>query len=247
MSTKRVMIKIDKLSCSFDEKQILHDISLEATQHFTLLGANGSGKSTLAKAICGLVKYEGDVKIDGQNVKNLTLKERAKLLTYIPTKLELYDPYISVLEFVLLGRFVYKKSFFDYESRDKTIAKETLEILDLSHLSEHSLSSLSSGETQLVMLAQAITQQSKIIIFDEPTANLDPKNTKIIAGRIKALKEYHTVVLITHDLHLAYFINSPIAFIKKRELHYFTEGFFKEENLQELYDVRFKDMVVKYD
>ena len=241
------MMKINKLSCSFAEKEILHDISLEIAEHITILGANGSGKSTLAKAICGLVEYEGNIEIDAHNVKNLTLKARAKLLTYIPAKLEVYDPYITVFEFVLLGRFVYKKSFFDYANRDKIIAKETLNLLGLAHLKEHSLSSLSSGEAQLVMIAQAIAQQSKIIIFDEPTANLDPKNTKIIAQRIKALKEYHKVVLITHDLHLARFINSPIAFIKEKKLLYFKEGFFKEENLQKLYDVTFDSMVVKYD
>ena len=241
------MMKINKLSCSFFAKEILHDISLEIPKDITILGANGSGKSTLAKAICGLVEYEGIIEIDALNVKSLTLKERAKLLTYIPAKLEVYDPYITVFEFVLLGRFVYKKSFFDYENRDKIIAKETLELLGLLHLAEHSLSSLSSGEAQLVMIAQAIAQQSKIIIFDEPTANLDPKNTKIIAQRIKALKEYHNIVLITHDLHLAHYINSPIAFVKEKKIDYFKEGFFTEKNLETLYDVTFDDMVVQYD
>ncbi|MDD2448789.1 MAG: ABC transporter ATP-binding protein [Sulfurimonas sp.] len=243
------MIKLDSLKISYQDRVILEDISLSITGHLNILGANGSGKSTLAKAICGLIQYDGAISIDGKNIKELPLKQRAKLLTYIPTKLEVYDEFISVEEFVLLGRFAYKDSFFDYSSNDKKIAKNTLEFLNISHLASHTLSSLSSGEAQLISLASALVAQSKIIILDEPTANLDPHNAKVIAKHIKGLKEYHQIILITHDLELASFINSPTLFLKNEAASYYEkyDEFYNEAKLEELYGATFDGLAVRYD
>ena len=241
------MIELKDVKCAFDKKTILENVSLKIENHITILGANGSGKSTLAKAICLLIKFEGEVSINDINIKEFSLNKKAKALSYIPAKLEIYDSFITVEEFVLLGRYPYKKSFFEYSEKDKNITQQTLEFLRISHLKEHALSSLSSGEQQLVLIAQALTQQSKIIIFDEPTANLDPHNSKIIAEHIKGLKEYHQVILITHDLHLASFINSPVVFVKDKTTHYYEDNFFNDATLEELYGVSFDSLVVKYD
>ncbi len=243
------MIKLNSLSIKYDDKNILTDISLDIKSHLSILGANGSGKSTLAKALCNLIEYEGKISIDGKNIKELSLKERAKLLSYIPAKLEVYDPYISVEEFVLLGRFAHKNNFLDYSDKDKKIAQNTLEFLKISHLSEHTLNSLSSGESQLVLIAAALSAQSKIIILDEPTANLDPHNAKKVAQHIKGLKEYHQVILITHDLHLAAYIDSPTLFIKDSNATYFEEKdkFFNNSTLGKLYGIEFENLAVKYE
>ncbi len=241
------MIELKNLGCEFDDKVILKDINLTIDKHLSILGANGSGKSTLAKAICSLIKFHGEIFVDGENIHSLSLIQKAKTLSYIPAKLEMYDTFISVEEFVLLGRFAHKKSFFDYSSKDKNITKQTLEFLKIAHLKKHRVHSLSSGEQQLALIAQSLAQQSKIIIFDEPTANLDPHNSKIIAEHIKGLKEHHSVILITHDLHLASFVASPIAFIKNKSLLYYENEFFKDENLEELYSVKFNSLVAQYD
>ena len=233
------MIKLNSLRCKYNEKIILNNISLNIDKHLSILGANGSGKSTLAKAISNLIEYDGNITIDGKDIKELSRIDRAKLISYIPAKLEVYDPYISVEEFVLLSRFAYKQNFMDYSDKDKKITQNTLEFLKISHLKNHTLHSLSSGEAQLVLIAGALSQQSKIIILDEPTANLDPHNCKIIAQHIKGLKEYHQVILITHDLHLASFINSTTLFIKNSEATYYEDGFFEDATLKELYEVEF--------
>ncbi|MCK9492217.1 MAG: ABC transporter ATP-binding protein [Sulfurimonas sp.] len=243
------MIKLDSLNINYNDKNILKEISLEIGGHLNILGANGSGKSTLAKTICGLVEYNGEVYINEKNIRDLSLKQRAKLLTYVPTKLEVYDEFINVEEFVLLGRFAYKDSFFDYSDKDKKIAKNTLEFLNISHLGSHTLSSLSSGEAQLVSLASALVSQSEVIILDEPTANLDPHNAKTIAKHIKGLKKYHQIILITHDLDLASYIDSPTIFLKSKSATYFEkyEEFYNEAKLKELYEVEFDGLVVRYD
>jgi len=242
------MIKLDALTCKYEKHTVFENVSLKIESHLSILGANGSGKSTLAKAICSLIPYEGEIFLAQKNIKMLSLNERAKYIAYIPAKLQIYDSNISVSEFVLLGRFAYKKSFFDYSESDKKIANELLSFVNISHLSHHLLNELSSGEQQLTLIAQALAQQSKIIIFDEPTANLDPHNAKIVAHHIKKLKTKHTVILITHDLHLAASIDTPVLFLKEKKLHaYEKEDFFHDATLEQLYGVKFKSLVVQYD
>lgn len=241
------MVSLQNLSCSFESETILKDISLDISAHLSILGANGSGKSTLAKAICNLISFEGNILLDGVDITHIPLLKRAKSICYIPTKLELHDAYITVEEFVLMGRFAYKREFFEYSHEDIAIAQESLKFLQIAHLATKRASSLSSGEQQLLLIAQALTQQSKIIIFDEPTANLDPSNAKIIAKHIKNLKEKHTIFLITHDLHLACYIDSPIAFIKEQSLHSYAREFFSDETLERLYGVSFSSLAVRYD
>ena len=241
------MIDIRSLRCEFDEKIILDDINLNIQNHLSILGANGSGKSTLAKAVCGIIEYGGEISINEKNTKELSLTDMAKNISYIPAKLEIYDQYISVEEFVLLGRFAHKKNFLDYSQKDKNITTQTLEFLNISHLKNHTVSSLSSGEQQIALIAQALVQQSKIIIFDEPTANLDPYNSKIIAEHIKGLKDYHQVILITHDLHLASYVDNQVAFIKDSSATLYENSFFEDETLKKLYNVEFNSLAVKYD
>ncbi len=241
------MINLKSLTCNYDNKLILDDINLKIKTHLSILGANGSGKSTLAKTMCNLIKYDGTVEINARNIDEIEPIDMAKTISYIPAKLEIYDSFINVQEFVLLGRFPYKKSFFEYSVADKSIAKQTLEFLNIAHLKEHTLSSLSSGEQQLALIAQALAQQSEIIIFDEPTANLDPANSKVIAKHIKGLKEYHQIILITHDLNLASFVGSEVVFIKDAQATLYKDDFFTNENLEELYGVAFESLAVKYD
>ncbi len=240
------MIELHNLSCSYDAKTILKNISLKIATHLTVLGPNGAGKSTLAKALCNLVAYDGEISIDTKNLQDYAAKELAKKIAYIPTKLEFYDEFLTLEEFILLGRFPHKESFLDYSDADKSIAAANIALLGLKALSSHLLSELSSGETALALIAQALTQESQIIIFDEPTANLDPKNSKIIARHIKNLKQTHQTVLITHDLHLANFIASPVLFLKKQQAHYFEDDFFNDANLSKLYDVNIKSLAVQY-
>ncbi len=243
------MLKCKKLTCKHGEKIILDDIFLHVEKHLSILGANGSGKSTFAKAICKLIDFEGEISINEKDIKTIKAKEFAKLITYIPTKLEIYDEYIRVYDFVLLGRFSYKESFFDYSKADHKEVDKNLKLLSCEHLKNHTLSSLSSGEQQLILIAQALTQQSDTIIFDEPTANLDPANSKIIANHIKKLKESVNVILITHDLHLASYIDSPVLFIsnQKAKLYKERDSFFDTATLSKLYGVNFNNLVASYE
>lgn len=229
------MIEFSNFSCSFNNREILKNINLKIKDHLVILGSNGSGKSTLVKSVCKLVKYEGNILLDGKNTETYEQKELAKKVVYIPTKLEIADEFISVEEFVLLGRFAHKRSFFDYTKEDRLLVEKNLEFLKLSHLKKHSVKSLSSGEQQLIQIAQALTQQSKTIIFDEPTANLDPRNTMLIASHIRELKNSHNILVITHDLEFASSLGIDVAFIKNASVRLYNE------------QIDFKEMVNEYD
>jgi len=241
------MIELHSLTCNYGEKVVLEDLTLTIASHISILGANGSGKSTLAKAICDMITYDGNIILDGKNIQTYTDKERARKIAYIPTKLDFYDEFLSLEEFVLLGRFAHKKNFFDYSVQDRKKAQEQMDFLHLSHLKKHTLSSLSSGETALALMAQALTQESEIIIFDEPTANLDPKNSKIIAQHMKNLKQTHQTVVITHDIHLAHFLENQVLFLQEKKALCFEDDFFTDTTLSKLYGVSFSSLDVCYE
>lgn len=241
------MIELQSLTCRYGESAVLQDIDMRIPEHLSILGANGSGKSTLAGALCGLVPYNGKITLDGTDITLLSRTQRAKIFSYIPAKLEFYDSFMTLSDFVLLGRFAHKRGFFEYSKKDKHIAREKIELLGLRHLQEHTLASLSSGEQQLALIAAALAQESGIIVFDEPTANLDPHNSKALARYIKKLKESHRIILITHDLHLARYIDSQVAFIKDKKARLFGREFFEDDVLKELWNVEFSSLVLRYE
>jgi len=243
------MISYKNFVCGYKDKTLFKIQNLDIESNLCILGANGSGKSTFAKATCQLIEYDGDIFHNSKNLKHLKKQALAKLISYIPPKLVSYDEYISVKEFVLLGRFIYKDFFKEYTQKDKNKVNQVLESLQIQHIKDSYLNTLSSGESQLVLFAQSLVQESQMIIFDEPTANLDPRNSKIIATVIKKLQKDFNTLVITHDLALASFLNSPILFIKDSKTNFYKnpKDFFKDSELKRLYEVDFKEMAIVYE
>jgi iron complex transport system ATP-binding protein len=240
-----MVIEIKGLTCKYGNKSVFENLSLHVRHHLSILGSNGAGKSTFAKALCHLIDFQGSIRLDGQEITSH--KSLAKALTYIPPKLDVYEPYISVEEFILLGRYPHKGPFDDYTKEDHDITLAQIERLGITHLKEQRLHSLSSGEQQLVLTAQALTQQSKTIIFDEPTANLDPKNARSIAHTIQKLKAEHRIIVITHDLRLAAFLNTPLLFIANQTATLYEDNELFFSSLSTHYGVAFEGLEVRYD
>ncbi len=238
------MIKLNGVSCGYENKRILEDVSfaLDKQSHLSIFGLNGSGKSTLAKAISGLIGYEGSITVDGRELKTLSDRERAKCISYIPAKMELFEQYNTLEEFVLLGRYPHKAAYQNYTEYDHEITRNALKTMKIDTLSSRSLQTLSSGQQQMALIAQALTQESDLIIFDEPTANLDPANSFAFAKQLVSLREKKiSTILITHDLHLGHHMNAPVLFIDKMHAEYFDDPtlFFNDNTLQRRYTVTF--------
>ncbi len=245
------MLSVKDLSVTYESKSVLENFSFESKGHLSILGANGSGKSTLAKALCALIGFKGEIGLNGKNILDLDLLERAKMIAYIPASLENFDPYVSLKEFVLMGRYLYKKPYLNYAQEDYKKVDEVLNRLGIFELSDHLLSALSSGQKQLCLIASALVQESEIIIFDEPTANLDPTHSVEISKIIRSLQNEHQTVLITHDLNFAKSIQGEVLFIKADGYRYYNnpDDFFTIENLEACYKTSFelRSLGMRYD
>jgi len=235
------VLQLKNLSIVYDKEIILKDVDLHLAKNssLTILGANGSGKSSLAKAISGLIPFRGDIILDDLNSHKLSVKDRAKLSTYIPAKLESYDLQISVREFILIGRFAHKPKWSNYSTTDYQKVDHIMSDLGISTLANQALKTLSSGQQQLSMIAQALAQESPLLIFDEPTAHLDPKNVVYFVQIFTQLKKRYTLVLITHDIQLAQVLKQPILFIQNKQAKLYRDNFFKPETLLKHYGVSF--------
>jgi len=232
------MITVEALSCGY-EQTILKNLSITTANNLVILGSNGAGKSTLAKALCALLPYNGKIALHNTPLQELSAQERAKTITYIPPKLESYDTFITVLDFVLMGRHPYKSPFEAYSEDDETLAHSLIQ--------EHALqphkkiAELSSGQQQLLLITQALAQESKIIIFDEPTANLDPHHKVAFYKALQSLNDATQKIVITHDLNLAYKLGYEVLFIQNGTAKHYvdTNTFFTKNNLKESYGVDF--------
>ena len=220
------MLQINSLSYTIKHKPLLKELTFafKKGENLIILGANGSGKSTLAKILCGLIPSERTVKLEGKYIENISGKKRASLINYMPSKFSLYDPYITVKEYLNLSLYKNTTKEDDF--------KEVLLHLELLHYQDTYAGELSSGEQQLLLLASSMMQAADITIFDEPTSNLDPKKTKLVFTILKQDERLKQKIVITHDLQLAFKLGYPILHIDDGNAEYFKDDFFTSSNLE---------------
>lgn len=211
------MIRLTSLSCSYGKKAkpVLRDVSftLNKGEIAILLGPNGAGKSTLLQAVLGNIKfYEGDILIDGKNIKELSARQRAKLIAYVPQSFHFAPS--SVYDAILLGRIPYFA--FAPSQEDHAYVNQIIQEMGLETLASRNVTELSGGEKQKVAIARALAQGSEILVLDEPTSNLDLAAQAQIASLIKGLakRKNLTILMSIHDLNLALNIGKSFIFLK---------------------------------
>lgn len=216
------ILKIDNLSYSVENKEIIKNISLEIPQNkITLLfGQNGCGKTTIMRLINGLVNVSsGNISYMEQSILHEKRKSLAKKICYISANHNITFNY-KVIDFVLLGRMIHSTLLLTPKEEDIVFSHNILKSLDIAHLKDRNMLSLSSGEKQLVVFARALSQNSNILMLDEPTSNLDYNNQFEIMDRIKELSTKHnkTIILAHHDPNIAYSYCDKIIFINNGEI-----------------------------
>jgi len=201
------MISVDGVSFSVPKKNIIKDISFTANngEMTGIVGPNGAGKTTLLRCIAKINKVDsGSITIENKDIYEIGFKDYAKLVSFCPSNVR-FDLDFTCLDVVLMGRYSSKNRFGPYSGEDYEIAKEALLKTDLEEHTDDLATNLSSGETQLLLIARAIAQNSKIILLDEPLANLDIKNSIYIMRFLKKLCTdlKMSVVIVLHDLNFA--------------------------------------------
>ena len=220
------MVKVTNINYSYNKvNNVLKDISfdIKSNQFIAILGNNGAGKSTLLKCLNGIFESEkGSVLVSGENVFKLKSNEIAKKIAYVAQKNESSE--ITVYEAVLLGRKPYIK--WDASQRDNEIVEELIEQMGLEEFKFRYIDELSGGELQKVMIARALAQQPKLLLLDEPTSSLDPKNQHEVLALIKKIAKMRNiaVVMVIHDLNLALRYCDRFLFIKNREIYAYGES-----------------------
>lgn len=235
------MLILNHVYASYTKKgdMVLKDISLKLPEGEigVLLGPNGAGKSTLFQTLLGTLKCKsGEIILDGLCIKDADGKRWAKKVAYVPQRI--VSSGLSVGETVLLGRMPYFG--FSPSPKDRQETERVLKELGLLALRNKPTNQLSGGELQKVAIGMALNQEPSLLLFDEPTSNLDVSNSVLFANLCKSLsKEKNISILIAlHDLNMALDLGDRFYFLKDGTVQ--AEGdasSFNEKNIRDTFGV----------
>ncbi|MCB9499705.1 MAG: ABC transporter ATP-binding protein [Erysipelotrichaceae bacterium] len=215
------MIEVKHLVVSYGKKKpnVIDNVNFEIPDGkvTVLVGPNGAGKSTIFKSIVGILPAKsGSIYMDGANLNDIKKTERAKKIAYVPQQISFGN--LSVFDSILLGRLPYFN--FGISEKDKEIVADVIKEMNLEKMAFRSVDELSGGEKQRVAIARALAQEPQIIVFDEPTSNLDINNELKLLKTIKKLVETKkiSVLIAIHDLNIALEVGDHFLFLKDGRL-----------------------------
>ncbi|MEW9670886.1 ABC transporter ATP-binding protein [Ammoniphilus sp. 3BR4] len=199
------MIQLQDVVLTRSDRVVLKDIniSIEKGQHWGILGKNGSGKTTILEMIAGYIfPTKGTVRVNGYKYGECDIREVRKKIGYISQslldKLTLRDP---VWEVVATGEFSYLRFYEEIPADVIDQSLYILEQLNIFHLKNQPLGSLSQGERKKVLLARALMTKPSILILDEPCSGLDIEEREKFLDRLNILKDQDmTIVYVTHHI-----------------------------------------------
>lgn len=202
------IIDVKNLSYSYPQEKtkVLSNISFKADKGEILgiIGPSGCGKSTLMLTLSGLIPHslkgdmEGSVVINGKDTKNLTMSELSQNVQILFQSPDSQLFALNVEDEITFGLENLNLPWSEIEKR----LEESLNLTDISSLRNNSIEELSSGQKQRVALASILAMKPQILLFDEPTANLDPPSVKHFTEIVKELSKKHTVIIIEHNVEL---------------------------------------------
>ena len=220
------------LEFKYDAKSVLKKISFSINKgdYLCIVGENGSGKTTLVNLILGILKpYNGEIQFS----KEITNKK----IGYLPQQTEAHKNFpASVYEVVLSGCVNKLKLFPFYSKKEKSIANENIELLEISDIKNKCFNELSGGQQQRVLLARALCATKDLLLLDEPTTGLDPMATDSLYEIIKHLNEKHdvTVIMVSHDIKNACKYSNHILHLGNEILFYGETKDYIKSNMAKL-------------
>lgn len=237
-----MLLEIKSLCGGYGSGDIVKGVSCQADagEILCVLGPNGCGKTTLFRLILGMLPATaGEILLDGKAAGALSIKKRARLTAYIPQN---HTPVFSytVLELVLMGRASHFSAMEVPRAKDRELALTALKKLGISHLAHDPYTALSGGQRQLVLIARAICQSAKILIMDEPAANLDYANRQLLMDVISELAgNGYCIVMSTHSPENPFSVGHKALLMKDgcRAAFGTPEEAITPETLEEIYGI----------
>ena len=221
------ILEVKGLSFGYGGAPFFKDISFTVRRgdFIFLLGENGSGKSTLMRLLCGILNpLAGDIKYQGKKLSQYTRRELARYISLAGDEVPQDFPLI-VRDYVSLGVFPRRGFFGVFSDEDRRDVEESMEQMGISPLSERYLHELSSGERQRALLAKALVQQGELLLFDEPGAHLDLRNSlqifSILNGQVD---EGKTVIVSSHDPNITGRFGRSVLLLKGGKIVSFGKG-----------------------
>ena len=209
-------LEVKSLCFSYGKERVLKDIDFTSRggESVAVLGPNGVGKITFFKCLLGFLSPEkGEILVDGKNIGSISPKELSSLVAYIPqSSSPVYNH--TVLHSVAMGLTSRMGLFSVPGEKEYDEAEKALLKLGILHLKDRGCKNISGGERQLMLIARALVQNAKILLMDEPTANLDYGNSfRVMETIVKLANDGYTVLFSTHDPDSAMrYANRVIAF-----------------------------------
>lgn len=235
-----VTLELKNLGFQYREQTVFQNISLstQGGRLLSLVGPNGAGKTTLLKCINRLlIPKDGTIFINGTNISDLSRRELARRIAYVPQSEQVRFP-ISAFDAVMLGRRPYWG--WHMTARDLDAVLEIFCRMEIENLAEKNLDQMSGGERQKVMLAKAIVQKPEILLLDEPTTFLDMGYQLKILELVRTLvrKQQICAVMTTHEINYALHYSDSIAILQNGVIR--SEGppdSVTEQTIRDVYSV----------
>jgi iron complex transport system ATP-binding protein len=235
-------LKAENLSFGFARRVVGADVSFTLTpgEALAVLGPNGSGKTTLFRTLLGLLPAKaGTCLIDERPLCGYSMAELARKVAYVPQAHTSHFAFM-VSDVVLMGRTAHLGLFASPGEHDRAVAQRTLETLRIAHLADRLYTEISGGERQMALIARALATEAKILVMDEPAANLDFGNQTLILEEILRLKRSgHGVLFSTHNPDHAFICADRALLLHQGRVlaHGAPQDIVTPENLKTLYGV----------
>lgn len=239
------MLETRDVTLNYGPRCAVNGVSVSAApgEIVAILGPNGAGKSTLLRALNGgLTPQSGSVLLDGTQLRDLTRRFIAQHIAVVAQESDVRFP-VTVLEFVIGGRYSQSTTGWGWESaHDLEVTLRVLRETELDELKDRLMNQLSGGERQRAILARALVTEARILLLDEPTANLDLAHQAALLSLVRRrCDEGHTsAFVVTHDVNLAAEFSDYVLLMKQGNGVAFggPNEVLSPESLQDVFSVR---------